>query len=79
LWLLKDRAIGAQVLAQGLGSVFVSFSFLFAPASILVTAERSFGVIFAFLFGHKIFHEKKFFLKGCVAAVILAGILLLPR
>lgn len=76
--LLKKRAIVAQTVAQGFGVVFSGFAYLFAPASILVTADRSFSVIWAFLFGHQVFHEKRFFLKGCIATVILAGILLLP-
>lgn len=77
--LLRQRAITAQSLSEGFAYALDGFAYLFAPASILVTANRSFAVIFAFLFGHKVFHEKKFFLKGCVAAVILVGIFLLPR
>lgn len=66
-----------QSLASGGGSVLFSFAFLFGPASVIVTAKRSFVILWAMLSGNMYFHEKRLVIKVISLLLILAGLILL--
>lgn len=62
------------------GTVFIeSFAYLFAPASVIVAASRSFAVLWGIVFGNRIFHEKALKIKITALAFILIGIVLITR
>ncbi len=68
-FLLQSGSSGAAVCVS-------SFAYAFAPASIIVTAVRAFGVLFAILSGKFYFKEKKFLLKLFLFTGILVGLVL---
>lgn len=63
-----------QSLAAGAASVFLSYAYLFAPASIIMAGKRAFEIIGAILSGHAMFKEKHVVLKFTSCAIIMAGI-----
>jgi hypothetical protein len=76
---LKHKPIALQSGMQGISMIIGSYSFLYAPASILLATARGAGVMTAVLAGHWYFHEKRFLLKlfgfiGCAAGIILLSI-----
>ena len=73
---LKPHAI-VQSVTIGVASVFISFAYLLAPASIIVAAKRSSTVIFSVVSGSAVFHEKKVGVKIIATFACIAGILLL--
>jgi len=66
-----------QSLSSGSASVASSFAYLFAPASIITTALRSFSVLFALISGKFYFHEKHMYLKAVIFLMVTAGLVLL--
>lgn len=75
--MLFKNPFAAQSLTHGLASVVASFAFVFAPASIIVTAERSSSILWAIISGNHFFHEKHLLHKIGIFAVISLGIYLL--
>lgn len=69
----------AQSAAYASGSVIESFAYLYGPASIVLTAKRSFAVLWSIAAGNKIFHEKALALRVSVCAAIIAGLVLIIR
>ncbi len=65
-----------QSLAMGAAGTLLSFAYVFAPASIIVTIERSCGVLASIISGRVYFHEKHLYLKLLAGAAIIAGIAL---
>ncbi|MBI2021226.1 hypothetical protein HYS99_01795 [Candidatus Giovannonibacteria bacterium] len=76
---LRERVFLGQSLAFGAGSVLGSFAYLFAPASIINTLERSLSVLASIISGKKYFHEKHFLIKLAVFALIATGLIFLMR
>ncbi len=66
-----------QSAASGAGSVAMSFAYVFAPASVIVTAKRSFMIFWSILSGSIYFHEKRIVLKFIAMAFLISGIILL--
>lgn len=66
-----------QSLSHGLGSGLESFAYSFAPASIILAAKRSSGVLWSMLSGQVYFHEKHLVMKLIAFAVLVVGIILL--
>lgn len=66
-----------QSLLAGVATVFLSFAFLFAPASVIMAAKRSFEVLAAILFGQTYFKEKHVLLKLTAFVLVAAGVTLL--
>ncbi len=60
---LTNKTFILQSVAGGLASVFISFAYVFAPASIITTAKRSLEILTSMIFGHSYFHEKHFGVK----------------
>ena len=77
LKLLKKKEFFAQSFFEGMGSVLVSFAFIFAPASIITTALRSFSVLAAMISGSIYFHERHFLIKLACFVFIAIGLVLL--
>ncbi|MBI2063659.1 MAG: hypothetical protein HYT65_01545 [Candidatus Yanofskybacteria bacterium] len=77
LKLLKEKIFFTQSFTEGLGSVLISFAYLFAPASIITSAKRSASVFWAILSGSIYFHEKNITVKIISFMLLVAGVILL--
>jgi len=66
-----------QSLAEGAGTVVMSFAYLFAPASVITAAKRSFTVFWSVLSGNRVFHEAHWILKISMIVLLVLGITLL--
>ncbi len=75
--LLKNPTMFTQSLASGVGSVFGSFAYLFAPASIIATADRAFALIASIVSGNLYFKERHLAVKLFSFALMAGGIVLL--
>ena len=65
----------AQSLFAGVATVFFSFAFLFAPASVIMAAKRSFETLAAIGSGHRYFREKHVAVKLIAFALVAGGII----
>ncbi len=65
-----------QSIAMGAAGTLISFAYLFAPASIIMTVERSCSVLASIISGRVYFHEKHLYLKLLAGAAIVIGIAL---
>lgn len=74
---LKKPIFILQSIAGGLSPAFLSFAYLFAPASIITTGKRSFSILWSMLSGNVYFHEKYFLIKFFSFALIILGLILL--
>lgn len=74
---LWNREYLAQALSAGAASVFMSYAYLFAPASIVTAGKRAFEVIGAILFGRAYFKEKHLVVKLVAFVLISTGVILL--
>lgn len=72
--LLKNRTFFTQSLASGIGGVFLSFAYVYAPASVITTAKRSLEILTSMIFGKSYFHEKHFLIKLAALVLIILGI-----
>jgi hypothetical protein len=68
-----------QSLAYSAGNVIQSYSYLYAPTSIIITANRSFSALWAIVAGRRVFHEKALKLRLVVLGLIVVGLVLLMR
>lgn len=75
-FLRKPIFIG-QTLASGIGTTLASYAYLFAPAAIITTGLRTFSILFSFVSGKLIFHEKHILVKIISFIFILSGLYLL--
>ena len=75
--LLRNPTIFIQSLSCGVGQVFMSFAYLFAPASIISTANRSFNAFAALIAGDVYFKEKHILVKSTAFVIMVIGIILL--
>lgn len=67
---------GVQSLARGAAMPFLSFAYIFAPASIILTGKRAFSVLWAIFAGGRYFKEKKLGLKILYLGLIVIGLVL---
>jgi len=74
---LKQRVFLVQSFSMGLATAFMSFAYLFAPASIITTAKRALAILWATLSGNIYFHEKHLFVKMISYAMIISGLIFL--
>lgn len=77
IFFLKKPVFLIQSLTKGIAGVFMSFAYLFAPASIIATAKRSTTILWSILSGNFYFHEKKFVVKLISFIFIVVGLVLL--
>lgn len=62
-----------QSLSQAIAGVLVSFGYLFVPASVAASVERSTAVFFSLLSGNRYFHEKKLAQKLLAFLMLVIG------
>lgn len=74
---LTKRIFFFQSMAWGIGSVLMSFAYLFGPASIITAAKRALTILTSTLAGNFYFHEKKLIIKLISFTLIALGIILL--
>lgn len=75
--LLWRRPFVWQSAACGLGVGLASLAYLFAAASVITAAKRSFEVLAAIVSGNVYFREKNLLVKLAVFVLIVAGLFLL--
>ncbi|MEK7641443.1 MAG: hypothetical protein AAB365_00450 [Patescibacteria group bacterium] len=66
-----------QSLTRGIAVPILSFAYIFAPASIIVTGKRAFSMLWSVLSGNHYYHEKKLGIKVLYLALILVGLVLM--
>ena len=66
----------AQSIASGLSTGFVSFAYLFAPASIITSLKRAFEVFGSIVSGQIAFHERHLVVKMFALAFMTIGVFL---
>lgn len=77
LRLLRQRIFFTQSFAAGVGSVVMSFAYLFASAAVITSAKRSLSVLWSILSGSMYFHEKHIAVKLTSFVLLVAGVILL--
>ncbi|HEV8601096.1 MAG TPA: hypothetical protein VGQ87_00670, partial [Patescibacteria group bacterium] len=75
--MLGKKVFFAQSFAQGIGTIIESFAYLFAPASIIVSAKRSSSVLWATISGNLYFKERHILVKLSMFLLLTAGIILI--
>lgn len=73
LVLFSKPILFLQSAANGIASILGGFAYAFAPASVILTLERSTSVIWATLAGNIYFHERKFLFKIFMALLLGFG------
>lgn len=66
-----------QSATHGLGTVMMSFAYVFAPASVITTAKRTTEVLWSIVSGNIVFHEKHLAIKILSAILASCGLVLL--
>ncbi len=66
-----------QSFSDGLGATFLSFAYLFAPASIILSAKRSLSIAWSLFSGKIYFHEQHIAIKIVSTSFLILGIILL--
>lgn len=77
LAVMKRPIFFTQSFSEGFAQVFNSFAFYFAPASVITTAIRAFGIMWTIVSGRIYFHEKHLMMKCIVLLFLVAGLVLL--
>ncbi|MBI2108869.1 MAG: hypothetical protein HYT93_01625 [Parcubacteria group bacterium] len=75
-FLLKPLFLG-QSIAAGIGTIFISFAYLFGAASVITTVKRAAAILWAMLSGGVYFKEKGFFVKALSLLLIIIGLIFL--
>jgi len=63
----------AQSIVAGIAYVFLSYAYLYAPASVITAAKRACEILGAILSGRTVFHEKHLALKLGAFVLIASG------
>lgn len=66
-----------QALTAGVGGSIISYAYIFAPASIIMSAKRSLTILWAIMSGQHFFHETHFWHKLTAFIIVSVGICLL--
>ncbi len=77
LKLLVKPYSGLQSFSGGLGTVFLSFSYVFAPASVVIAAKRVLEAMWAMAFGRHYFHEGQLRRKLLALVILVIGLTVL--
>jgi hypothetical protein len=77
LRLLVRPTTGTQSLANGVSIALESFALSMAPAAVVITLKRSFGVVWAIVFGGTYFHEHSLGRKLTSGILLAASIVLI--
>jgi hypothetical protein len=68
-----------QSFAQGLATIAISFAYVFAPASIILTSDRAAAILLGIISGKIYFHERHVVFKLLIGALLIIGIYALLR
>jgi hypothetical protein len=71
---LKEPVFFAQSIASGLSGVFMSFAYLYGPASIITSLKRAFEVLGSVIAGRYVFHESDTRTKLIALALMAIGV-----
>lgn len=74
---LTNPHLFTQSILAGIGSVLMSFAFLFAAASVITTVKRSVEILGSVALGHAYFHEHHILLKLTASLLMIGGIALI--
>lgn len=74
---LKRPRVFAHSFAAGVQSILTSYAYLYAPATIIVTAKRTSAILWAVLSGHRFYKERNLGKKLIGLGVISTGLVLL--
>lgn len=77
LKLLVRPVTGTQSLAYGLAVTVTSFAMLLAPASIIVTLQRTFSLMWSIIFGGAYFHEHSLRRKTASGVLMAVSVVLI--
>jgi drug/metabolite transporter (DMT)-like permease len=75
--LLTQKPFALQSITHGFAGVLSSFAFLFAPATIIIAAERSLTILWSILSGNLYFKEKHLVFKMLIFVALSVGVYLL--
>lgn len=64
----------AQSVAGGVASVLSSFAYSYAPASVVVAAQRGLSLLWAVIFGNVYFHERHLIYKLASFGLVISGL-----
>ena len=73
--LLQPVFLGQSILA-GIGGVLMSFAYIYAAASVITAAKRSFEILFSIIVGRAYFHEHHIVVKLLAGALVIFGVVL---
>lgn len=74
---LREKIYILQASSSGIAYVVNSFAYLYAPASVIMTAFRGFSVLFSILTGTFYFKERGVMFRALLFLVIVIGLILL--
>jgi len=77
LRLIAKPVLFYQSFTEGFPQVFESFAYSFAPASVIATSVRAFGVAWSVVSGRFYFHEKHMLVKSLLLVFLVFGLILL--
>ncbi len=77
--LLRHPYVQAQSISHGIAGLLMSFAYLYAPASVIISLKRSLAVFWATISGNMVFHEKHILRKIISFVIAAIGILLLAQ
>ncbi len=68
-----------QSVSRGIAGMIMSIAYVFAPASIIISAKRGITVLFAVISGNKVFHEKRLTVKIISFLFVVVGLIFLVK
>ena len=74
---LYKRKLFVESFPRGVSGVFVSFAYLYAPASIITSGKRGFSILWSIISGNRYFHEKHLMIKIISFTLIFIGLVML--
>ena len=77
--LLRHPYAQAQSISHGVAGLLISFAYLYAPASVIISLKRSLAVFWATISGNTVFHERHIVRKIISFLVATIGIVLLTQ
>ncbi len=66
-----------QSVSRGVSGMIMSFAYVFAPASIIISGKRGISVLAAVVSGNRVFHEKRLSVKILSFLFVVAGLIFL--
>lgn len=77
--LLRHPYVQAQSISHGVAGLLLSFAYLYAPASVIISLKRSLAVFWATISGNIVFHEEHIVRKIISFVIAAVGVTLLAQ